>query len=351
MSTETSCVSRASLTAACAEHGLLFLGFTSLDYRQDFDRFQKWLGEKRHAELHYLENHSAVRADPRKLLEGARSAIIVGLPYFIDDKSPDPKVARYARYRDYHHVLKQKGEWVAARFFQDGQFRVTVDSAPLLERALAAQTARGFIGKNTLYIHPDHGSFLLLGEILTTQELQVDTPPEIDLARKTKEGGCGPCKLCQTACPTGALNRDYSIDASLCLSYWTIEHRGTIPEKFWPWLGDYYFGCDICQTSCPYNMKAKGAPADWPARDYPSIDKVAAMNQSEYELYFGGTPLTRAKRSGLRRNALIAMAVTGNAGLEAGLKLAEQDSDGMLVATAAQIRGFRTTLEGPASPL
>ncbi len=337
MNTETNLPTRDNLALACASQGLLFLGFTHLGYRRDFERFTQWLGEKRHADLHYLEKYPDVRAEPRKLLEGAKSAIILGLPYFIDDKNPAPKVARYARYRDYHQVLREKGEAVAAQFFSASTFRVTVDSAPLLERALAAQTARGFIGKNTLYIHPDHGSFLLLGEILTTTEFAADTPPPIELERKTKEGGCGPCALCQTACPTGALDRDYSIDAALCLSYWTIENRGTIPEKFWPYLAEYYFGCDTCQTACPYNKKAKAGPGDWLPRSYPPLEEVAVMSQGDYEKYFGGTPLTRAKRSGLRRNALIALAVTGGPGLEAGLSLAATDADEMLRATAAQI--------------
>jgi epoxyqueuosine reductase len=337
MNTETKPPSRSALVDACASRGLLFLGFTHLDYRRDFERFSQWLGEKRHADLHYLEKYPDVRAEPRKLLDGAKSALILGLSYFIDDKEPGPKVARYARYRDYHQVLREKGEAVAAQFFSPGSFRVTVDSAPLLERALAAQTARGFIGKNTLYIHPDHGSFLLLGEIVTTAEFAADLAPLIDLDRKTRDGGCGPCNLCQTACPTGALDRAYSLETALCLSYWTIEQRGTIPEKFWPFLAEYYFGCDICQTACPYNKKAKAAPADWVPRIYPGLDKVAVMNQAEYEQFFGGTPLTRAKRSGLRRNALIALAVTGQPGLQAGLALAADDPDPMLRQTAAQI--------------
>lgn len=328
------------LQAACEKEGLLLLGFTDLNYREDFERFQAWLSEKRHAELKYLENHSEVRRDPRKLLEGARSAIVVALAYHTKEKQNGPAIAQYALYPDYHKVLKRKAEKVAQQVLEAGSFRVTVDSAPLLERALAAKTARGFVGKNTLYIHPDYGSFLLLGEILTTQSFTPDSPAPISLDRKTRQGGCGPCNLCQTACPTGALDRAYSLDAARCLSYWTIEQRGTIPEEFWPWLGTYYFGCDLCQLACPYNLKARPAPSDWKPRQYPPLEKVAQMDQAEYEVFFGGTPLTRAKRSGLRRNALIAMAVTRHPGLQSAMDSIQEDDESVLHQTRFQIGSY-----------
>src|SRR5690606_6307703 len=137
--------------------------------------------------------------------------------------------------------------------------RVMVDTAPVLERALAAKTARGFIGKNTCYIHPLLGSFLMLGVVLTDIPLPSDERVPVDPARHLPSGGCGACRECQVHCPTGALDADYRIDAKKCLAYWTIEHRGVIPERFWPWIGTYYFGCDICQITCPYNMKDRHA--------------------------------------------------------------------------------------------
>ncbi len=328
------------INAAAEREGLLFLGAVGLEYPEDYRRFQAWIAENRHADLRFLENHRALRAQPRGLLPGARSAVILALPYHDTTPPSGPQVARYARYADYHRVLKEKAERVAAAALPTHTTRVTVDSAPILERALAAKTRRGFIGKNTLYIHPDHGSFLLLGEILTDADLAHDVPPSIDSARKTRDGGCGPCKLCQTACPTGALDRDYNLDAAKCLAYWTIENRGTIPERFWPWLAEYYFGCDLCQLACPYNLKAKGPPDDWKARTYPDLDTVAGMNQAEYEKHFGGTPLTRAKRAGLRRNALIAMAVTRHPGLQNAIEKVKSDGDPVLEATVSQIRGY-----------
>lgn len=335
-----------AINAAAEREGLLFLGTVGLHYPEDYRRFRQWIAENRHADLKFLENHPELRAEPKGLLPGARSAVILALPYFHDESPPGPQVARYARYADYHRVLKEKAERVAAAGLPGHNVRVAVDSAPILERALAAQTRRGFIGKNTLYIHPDHGSFLLLGEILTDADLPHDLPPVIDPARKTREGGCGPCRLCQSACPTGALDHAYTLDASKCLAYWTIENRGTIPERYWPWLADYYFGCDLCQLACPYNRQAKPAPADWKARDYPDLETVAGMDQAQYERHFGGTPLTRAKRSGLRRNALIAMAVTRHPGLERVMARVPSDGDPVLEATVSQIRAY--LLDSPA---
>jgi epoxyqueuosine reductase len=182
----------------------------------------------------------------------------------------------------------------------------------------------------------------LLGEILTTRELPLDTPPAIELARKTTAGGCGPCNLCQVACPTGALDRAYSLDANRCLSYWTIEHRGTIPLEFWPHLAKYYFGCDLCQLACPYNRKGTvgRAPAFLEERKLPSLFATATMSARDYEKWFGGTPLTRARRGGLRRNALIALAVTRDLRLNEALALAERDPEAPVGETIAQIRAY-----------
>ncbi len=340
MSMETESSFYNDFRTACSKEGLILLGITGLDYRDDFERFQNWLAEKRHADLKYLENHQEIRSTPAKLLEGAKSAIILALPYRTTQATKVPAVAQYARYSDYHQVLKRKGERVAGQFFGVGTFRVTVDSAPLLERALAAKTSKGFIGKNTLYVHPEYGSFLLLGEVITTQAFSPDTPAPISVEKKTRNGGCGPCRLCQTACPTSALDRAYTLETSRCLSYWTIENRGPIPETFWPWLGEYYFGCDLCQLACPYNLRSPQAPGDWPTREYPDIEKVATMTQAEYEKFFGGTPLTRAKRSGLRRNALIAMTVTSHPQLDEALERIGVDDEKVLHQTREQIGSY-----------
>jgi len=332
------------INAAASAQGVLFLGSASLEYPQAYARFRQWIDANRHGEMAYLENHDHLRRDPQQLHPGAQSALVFALPYFRSELGEKPRVALYAHYPDYHKVLREKLEAIAAAFLPAGSFRVLVDSAPVLERALAAQTAQGFIGKNTLYIHPAQGSFLLLGEILAEGQRAVDVPPEIPLDRKTKQGGCGPCDLCQVACPTGALNQDYTLEAKRCLSYWTIEQRGPIPEEYWPWLKEYYFGCDLCQLACPYNKRAAPAPVDWKARTYPDLFTTATMDQKQYEASFGGTPLTRAKRQGLRRNALVAMAVTGHPRLTEALAHVELDGGAPLEETREQILKFRPGL-------
>jgi len=333
-----------SLKNNLEKKGLVFLGVVPLEYRRDFDRFSNWIGEKKHAELKFLEENTHLRKDPTLLLEGAKSAIVVGLPYRQEEHWPmaegeRPRAAQYARFQDYHSSLRKICNSVLKETvggsYEESQWRVLVDSAPVLERALAAKTGEGFIGKNTCFIHPSRGSFFLLAEILTTHDLPVTDA--------TIEKACGTCTLCQIHCPTDALGKDYEIDSRRCLSYWTIEHRGTIPEEFWPWLSKYYFGCDICQIVCPYNEVADNVAPKWVApREFPDLYEVATMDQKKYEAYFGGTPMTRAKRSGLIRNALIALTVTRDPRLESALETAGGESEPVVRDTLKQIRKWRT---------
>ncbi len=308
----------------------------------------------------YLEDHLALRADPRGLLAGAKSAVIVGLNYYLGDRQRSvtddavPRVAQYARLKDYHKLLWRKGELILdglkREFGAETVGRVVVDSAPVLERALAARGGRGFIGKNTCFIDAERGSFFLLAEILTTIELPIAEVDPVDPTQRGERGGCGTCKRCQVHCPTGALAKDYSLDANLCLAYWTIENRGEIPEKFWPWLKQYVFGCDICQLVCPYN---RGAELQKDAelvklREPPALFDVATMDARIYERLFGGTPMTRAKREGLIRNALIAMTVTKDARLDEALRLVDgRETAPVLKGTLAQIAKWRAS---PAQP-
>ncbi len=332
-------VDRDFIQKAIEREGLLFLGVVPLEVEEDFRRYQEWLAQGRQAGMQFLEKYQELRLDPRKLLDNARSAILVALPYDLGAEMPPPRVAQYARFCDYHQVLWERGERIALALGLQ-KSRVVVDSAPVLERALAASSERGFIGKNTCFIHPDHGSFLLLGEILTTESLHLDsrTSPR-SFEKKSKEGGCGPCKQCQVACPTGALDKDYQIDARRCLAYWTIENRGPIPEEFWPHLAEYYFGCDLCQTSCPYNVsRGRKLPSDLEIKEIPSLFEVATMTETQYQKFFGGTPLTRAKRNGLRRNALIAMKVTRDPRLSEALILADKDAESPIRETLEAIR-------------
>lgn len=296
----------------------------------------------------YLEKYPEIRRQPGSILPGAKTALILALPYyqgdaFVKEGSPRAvaRIAQYARFRDYHRVLAERGERLAAWLTEraGGQTRVCVDTAPILERALAEGSEQGFIGKNTCYIHPRLGSFLLLGELFTTLALEVDSRRPSEARPKSPSGGCGECRLCQVQCPTGALDEAYRLDARKCLSYWTIEHRGPIPYEFWDGVAQYVFGCDLCQLACPWNWKADNQlPRSLPTRDFPSLFAIATMSQTDYETAFGGTPLTRAKRNGLRRNALIAMFVLADPRLPEALQAADRDPGEPVGETARQIR-------------
>lgn len=336
-------------------HGLHFFGATRLDVKQDFVWYQKWLSEGRHAGMEYLQRHLDVRKNPTTLLDHAKTAWVFGLPYYTGDKwsrgkgTASPRIAMYARYRDYHKSLAQ----YLSKVWEDmggtiadttsHSHRITVDSVPLLERALAANTGGGFIGKNTCLIHPHKGSFFLLGEILTTWDPEIphDEPVTTRHRERSPNGGCGTCKRCQVHCPTGALDEDYRIDARRCLSWWTIENRSAIPKEYWPWIGQYLFGCDICQLVCPWNRGIETQDAGKHRPILPeTIDlyDVATMDQAMYERLFAGTPVTRAKREGLIRNALIAMHVRKHIRLEAALQCAAKETHEAITGTVQAIR-------------
>ena len=329
------------------QQGLRFLGVAPTSVEKEHERFVEWLRSGWHAEMFFLERNSNLLKDPNSLLPGVKAALVFALPYSQGDKffdeSPYPQVAQYARFRDYHRIFKKSLTDIVEQLgLKEGEYRVAVDSAPLLERAIANQTARGFIGKNTCFIHPTFGSFLLLGEILVTCDFPHDDKVAVDPTKHLPEGGCGICNRCQVKCPTGALDDAYRLDARKCLSYWTIEHRGVVPLEYWRWFKEYWFGCDICQLVCPYNKKEENTnlSSRFLVREIPSLLDVVKMDQAGYEKWFGGTPMTRAGRQGLRRNALIAMVATGDAKLNEAIDAVKLSGGSPLEETLAQIPSF-----------
>jgi epoxyqueuosine reductase len=216
-----------------------------------------------------------------------------------------PRVARYARGDDYHELMGRRLEALCARIehaFPGTVTRPYVDTGPVLEREWAARAGLGAVGKNTNLLHPEDGSYFLLGEIF----LGLDLEPDVPLADL-----CGSCRACLDACPTGALPAPYLLDSRLCISYWTIEHRGAIPAEVRPLVGDWVFGCDVCQEVCPWNAAPR--PASEPALALPDSRRrlglvdVLELRRDDYETSFRASPMKRAKRSGLRRNAAVAM--------------------------------------------
>jgi epoxyqueuosine reductase len=269
--------------------------------------------------MRYLTDHRAdIRGDPARLLPDVRSVICVGMlyngpqPYSTEFTDPERAwIARYAWGEDYHDVVRAKLEQLASKLMnlQEFRWRACVDTAPLLERSLARAAGLGWIGRNTCLINQTMGSWFFLGELLTTLELEPDSPPP---------DRCGTCTRCIDACPTQAIvpsaRGGYELDARLCISYFTIELRSAIPETERARAANNVFGCDICQDVCPWNRRAAIGP-DRAADGFvsPSLDRMAGLSEQEFRNLFRGTPVTRAKYAGFLRNVAVAM---GNAGLE-----------------------------------
>lgn len=343
---------RSEIERIVRQEQLECFGIVRLGEDPDFPRFQEWMDQNLFAGMSFLKNHHALRKDPRGLGENLKTAIIVGMNYYQGDRAQgvlklqSPIIAQYARLKDYHGVIKKKGERILAAlsdvFEKPVSGRVTSDSAPILERSHAARSGSGFIGKNTCFIHPKTGSFFLLGEILIDIDVTSNVKSAVNASVRTEEGGCGTCKRCQVNCPTGALDEAWKLDANKCLSYWSIEHRGLIPIEYWKWFKIYLFGCDICQLVCPYNRGSEQTPHSEIIKVEAVADlfRIAVMDQKDYELMFGGTPLTRAKKEGLIRNALISMSVTNHPRLQEAITQisASQTLDQTVAGTIAQIR-------------
>lgn len=262
----------------------------------------------------YIENGADKRLDPTLVLSGARSVISVAQRYAPPPLPPVDwrgelrgRIAAYALGADYHRTVKRRLKELAARIatlFPSGEVRWYVDTGPILEREWAAAGGLGWFGKNTNILHTEQGSWFFLGELLTTLDIEPD-PPVAD--------HCGTCVRCLDLCPTNALEPGYVLDARKCISYWTIEHRGSIPRDFRPQLGNWVFGCDICQEVCPWNEKLSRSlgAADTDAL-LPSLPALMALDEEEFRQRYRGTALLRTKREGLLRNAAIVLGNTQN---------------------------------------
>ncbi len=276
--------------------------------------YLEWLKRGYAGVMAYMGRPDSVerRVHPAAALPGARSIIAVGMNYYISDSGPvndpaRPVIARYARATDYHMVFEEKLELLAEALRglcgPDVAVRVYVDYGPVLERDHAQRAGLGWIGKNTVLIHPELGSYVFLGEIITDAALEPDKAFQAD--------HCGTCERCIDACPTGAIKGPRELDARLCISYLTIELRGPIPRELRPLIGNRVFGCDICQEVCPWNGEI---PETREARFRPRDDvtgaellELMALSEAEFRQRFDDTPIARAKRAGFLRNVAVAL--------------------------------------------
>jgi epoxyqueuosine reductase len=280
-----------------------------------YDRYLEWLELGREAGMGYLRRHAEAKEHPRHVLEGVRSVVVAGMIYGQPDPTPPSpsqgKIARYARGLDYHLILWGKLDallrWLRAE--HPGVVgRTACDTAPILERDFARLAGLGWIGKNTCLIDRKAGSFTVLGSLLVDIELAYDAPNDSNY--------CGTCTRCLDACPTDAFDGPYQLDARRCISYWTIEHKGSIPDEESENLGDWVFGCDVCQDVCPWNRKAPaGQEPGLDARPgwvNPDLIEWLAEDASTFAKSLKGTALARSKRSGLLRNAALILGTRRN---------------------------------------
>jgi len=286
--------------------GFELAGVAPVGPSPDFERYREWIAHGFAGEMGYLTDHrAAVRADPREILPSARFVIVVAKLYNTPvGEEDEARISRYARGDDYHDILRRDLEKLAIALSPHHEYRICVDTVPLLERSWARAAGLGWIGRNTCLINQDVGSWLFLGELLTSHEI------EPDLAAAPPPDRCGTCTRCIDACPTQALT-PYELDATRCISYFTIELRGPIPNEFHAAIGNHVFGCDICQQVCPWNSRAPvtADPAFQPRFETaPSLERMAALTEQEFREMFRGTPVMRARYAGFQRNVAIAVA-------------------------------------------
>lgn len=310
---------KARLFEVAGEVGFDSCRVTGCDAPIHGKEFSDWLREKAHGEMDYMQRGEEKRRDPHKILPGARSVIVLALNYFQGDEGRRPKnpsrtgsgasgrVARYAWGQDYHHLIEAKLRMID-QFLTNhgGSQKCYVDTGPILERDYAARAGIGWHGKSTMLINEKLGTWFFLAEVLTTLRLPADEP-----ARDR----CGSCDRCITACPTGAITAPYKLDARRCISYLTIELKGSIPTEFRTLIGDRIFGCDDCLEACPWNRFAQVShETAFAARDSTtrfSLREYLTLSEAQFRMLFRDSPIKRIKRHGFLRNVCVAL---GNVG-------------------------------------
>jgi epoxyqueuosine reductase len=327
--------------------GFILAGVTIPDPPPHFPVFENWLAQGHQAEMAYLatDRARACRANPRLILPECKSILVLGVPYNASLRLPpfSPKmggvaqsavggVAAYALGEDYHLILPPRLQslvaYIETQVGHPVPNRVYTDTGPLLERDLAQRAGLGWIGKNTCLIHPQKGSYFLLAEILLGLKLEPDTPFPTD------PDHCGTCTRCIQACPTEAILPNRTIDARRCISYLTIENKGDIPEEIRSKMQDWIFGCDLCQTACPWNRFAapEGDASFQPSAGAAATDLIAtlALTPQSFNRQFKRSPIQRAKRRGLLRNAAVALGNLGNEKSVPALEAAASDPEHLI---------------------
>ena len=306
------------------------------------DHFTRWLADGRHGEMAWLERNTARRMDPQQILPHAKSIVCLAVSYA--KSAPDRAsgirppatahaasgvIARYAQFADYHDVIEARLKELTTFLDQLGGVGTRslwyVDTGPLLERDLAQRAGLGFVGKHTNLISRGLGNWIFLSEIITTLELSPDAP---------ENNHCGRCTACLTACPTQAITAPFQLDARRCISYLTIELKGSIPVEFRAAIGDRIYGCDDCLAACPWNRFAREGSLMKEHRrqnfDRPDLLQLLALDDTGFKKRFAGTPMLRTKRRGLLRNVCVALGNVGDRSALPALEKARHDPEPLI---------------------
>ena len=322
--------------------------FTTAAPPESAPQFAQWLAQGRQGEMGYLARNARKRVDPSLVLAGARTIVTLAASYYRPDDmeseakrlrrghlaqgpsaKPSGVIARYARYRDYHKLLGERlrtlTQWLDELGGAETRSLWYVDTGPILERDLAQRAGLGFIGKHTNLISRKLGNWIFLAEILTTAELEPDTP---------ERNLCGSCSRCLAACPTTAITGPFQLDARRCISYLTIELKGPIPVELRPAIGDRIFGCDDCLAACPWNRFAREGQLmkshAQPELCSQELTELLGLDEAEFRQRFAGTPITRIHRAGLLRNVSVALGNTGDTTSLPVLQQAANDTEPLI---------------------
>ena len=332
----------AAIQARARELGFDDCRITSAEPPASGAALQNWLDSGQHGEMGYLVRNAPKRLNPDLVLPGAKSVIVLATSYSARDLNPstpeatkagagEPKgrIARYARYRDYHEVLAERLITLTATVNALGGSGVRslwyVDTGPLLERDLAQRAGLGFVGKHTNLISRKLGNWIFLSEIITTADLAPDS---------AETNRCGSCTRCLAACPTAAITAPFQLDARRCISYLTIELKGSIPVEFRAAIGNRIYGCDDCLEACPWNRFAKEGrlmKAHFrPDLETPDLIELLGLDEAAFKLRFAGTPLLRTKRRGVLRNVCVALGNSGDRSAIPALERAAGDAEPLI---------------------
>jgi len=326
---------KSAISRRARELGFDICRFTTAASPESAPQFQQWLNQGRHGEMAYLARNAHKRVDPQQVLADAHSLVLLAINY----ASPEVQepghthktgvIARYARYGDYHEILAPRLAELSGFIDQLGgpgtRSLWYVDTGPILERDLAQRAGLGFVGKHTSLISRELGNWFFLAEVITTLKLEPDA---------SEKNRCGTCARCLAACPTGAILAPFQLDARLCISYLTIELKGSIPIELRPAIGNRIYGCDDCLAACPWNRFALQSTLmkehQRPELAAPRLLQLLDLDDSGFKRLFAGTPMLRTKRKGLLRNVCVALGNIGDQNSLPTLRKAAQDPEPLI---------------------